>query len=137
MTTIGIDFGTYNSEAAYILPNGEVILLQAYHGPTSQGYTIPSFIKFFANGKFEKYGEPARQDLSVAPHLVVWGIKRLLGKSYQKAKDEKELDRFQYPIEKANDGSMLIPIGNKKCQPIEICKIFLEKLKRRFSSIYS
>ncbi len=129
MTIIGIDFGTYNSEAAYMLPNGEVILLQAYHGPTSQGYTIPSFIKFLANGEYEKYGESARQDISIAPHLVVWGIKRLLGKSYQKAKDEGELDRFQYPIEKATDGSIVIRIGNETYTPVEISRIFLEKVK--------
>jgi len=128
-TTIGIDFGTYNSEAAYILPDGKVILLQAYHGPTTQGYTIPSFIKFHANGEFDKYGEPARQEISVAPHLVVWGIKRLLEKSYQKAKDEGELDRFQYPIKQDNEGSIIIPIGNKIYTPVEISKIFLEKVK--------
>lgn len=135
MTTIGIDLGTYNSEAAYMLPNGKVILLQAYHGPTWQGYTIPSFVKFNAIGEVEKYGEPprekygepAREDLEIAPHLVVWGLKRLIGRSYQGAREE--MHRFKYPIEEAKDDSIIIPIGSKVYTPIEIIKIFLKAVK--------
>lgn len=128
MTTISIDFGTFNSEAAYKKPGGEVILLQAYHGPKRGQYTIPSFLKFYADGRLEKYGEPAKQALKNNPNLVVWGVKRLLGKSYELAKNE--MHRFQYPIEKARDGSIIIPIGGYRYTPVGIVKIFLENIKK-------
>ena len=128
MRTISIDLGTYNSAAAYKMPaDGQIVLLQAYHGPTIQGKVIPSFLKFYANGELDKYGEPARKDLAVAPQLVVWGLKRLLGKSYQGAKDE--FHRFHYPIKEAEDGSITIPIGEKTYTPIELVTLFLQKIK--------
>lgn len=88
MATISIDLGTFNSAATYKMPNGEVVLLQPYHGQTLQGILIPSFLKFYANGELEKYGDPAYQALASVPQLVVWGLKRLIGKSYNNAKDE-------------------------------------------------
>lgn len=129
MKTISIDLGTYNSAAAYRMPaDGQIILLQAYHGPTIQGRVIPSFLKFQANGELEKYGEPARNDLFVAPELVVWGLKRLIGKSYRDAQDE--FHRFHYPIkEKPDEGSIIIPIGEKNYTPIELITLFLQKVK--------
>ncbi len=127
MTTISIDLGTFNSAAAYRMPNGEIVLLQAYHGPTFQGRLIPSFLKFYANGELEKYGEPAHEELKVAPELVVWGIKRLLGKSFHNARDE--FHRFRYPITEAKDGSIIIPIGAENYTPIKIITLFLQKIK--------
>jgi len=125
---IGIDLGTYNSAAAYEMPDGKVVLLKAYHGQTWQGCVIPSFVKFYANGEVEKYGEKAREELEIAPHLVVWGLKRIIGRPYQSAIEE--MHRFKYPIEEAKDGSIVIPIGSKKYTPTEIVKIFLERVKK-------
>lgn len=128
MATISIDLGTFNSAAAYRMPDGEITLLQAYHGPTQQGKKlIPSFLKFYANGELDKYGEPAYDALGVVPELVVWGLKRLLGKSYHNAKNE--FHRIKYPIKEAEDGSISIPIGSKIYTPIELTAIFLKKIK--------
>lgn len=132
---IGIDLGTYNSAAAYEMPDGKVVLLQAYHGRTWQGYVIPSFVKFYANGEVEKYGEKAREELEIAPHLVVWGLKRIIGRPYQSAIEE--MHRFKYPIEEAEDGSIVIPIGSKKYTPTEIVKIFLERVKKDCESDFN
>lgn len=130
MVSIGIDLGTYNSAAAYMMPDGNVVILKAYHGPTQQGNVIPSFVKFYANGDFEKYGEPARQELEVAPHLVVWGVKRLLGQSYQRAQESGELDRFHYPTKAAPDGSIRVSIcPDKEYTPAEIVTMLLQRIK--------
>lgn len=133
MASIGIDLGTYNSAASYMLPDGKIVMLKAYHDTTYQGDVIPSFLKFFANGELEKYGEPARQELEITPHLVVWGIKRLIGQSYQMAVDKREIgenSRFGYPIEKAADGSIRIPLAlNKIYTPTDIIKMLLQKIK--------
>ena len=124
---ISIDLGTYNSAAACVLPNGEVTLLKPYYGETVQGMVFPSFLKFYANGELEKYGEPAKEFLPITPDLVVWGIKRLLGKTYDNAKEE--IQRFRYPIEKANDGSIIIPFGNRRYTISELTRLFLEKIR--------
>ncbi|MBM3312276.1 MAG: Hsp70 family protein, partial [Candidatus Aminicenantes bacterium] len=127
MKTISIDLGTYNSAVAYRTASGEVRLAQAYHGPTFQGSLVPSFLKFLANGELEKYGELAREEVEVFPQLVVWGLKRLLGKSYQDAREE--FSRFHYPLREAEDGSIEIPIGNRVYTPIEQTALFLRKIK--------
>lgn len=134
MATISIDLGTFNSAATYKMPNGEVVLLQPYHGQTLQGILIPSFLKFYANGELEKYGDPAYQALASVPQLVVWGLKRLIGKSYNNAKDE--FFRFSYPIKEAEDGSITIPIGAKVYKPIELITEFLKKIKEDCESPY-
>lgn len=124
MTTIGIDLGTYNSEVAYLRPDGKIDMLQAYHG----GMTIPSFIEFDYNGEITKYGAPARDDFEANPNLVIWGLKRLFGRSYQSAKEE--MDRFKYNMKENSDGSIAISIGNKRYTPVEITKMFLERIKK-------
>ena len=127
MAKISIDLGTYNSAAGYRLPDGGITLLKAFHGPTGQGTLIPSFLKFFANGELEKYGAPAYEALATVPELVVWGLKRLIGKSYKNAHDE--FFRFSYRIQEAEDGSIIIPIGEKIYRPIELVTLFLQKIK--------
>ena len=130
MLSIGIDLGTYNSAAAYIDINGKTVLLRAYHGPTYQGVVIPSFVKFRADGEFDKYGEQAREDWEIAPEQVVWGVKRILGVPYQMAKEIGELERFQYPVQETADGAIQIPITPEKIYtPADITRLLLEKIK--------
>ncbi len=128
MTRIAIYLGTFNFAVAYKLPDGKITLLQAYHGPTPQGKLMPSFLKFYANGELEGYGYPAYEAQECFPELVVWGLKRLLGKSYRDSKDE--FHRFKYPIREGKDGSIEIPIGERVYTPIELVTLFLQQIKK-------
>ena len=126
MAKIGIDFGTANSAASYLLPDGTIHVCQSRHGPFLGANTTPSFVRFNADGSVAKYGAAAFEELVDAPGYVVWGVKRLLGKPYQQALQQGELKRFAYPIEEADDGSIDIRIGVMRFKPLDVVRILLQ-----------
>lgn len=126
--TIGIDLGTYNSVATVRLGE-EPLILRSKEGTTDQGICFPSFVEFDDQGEFLRAGEFARRTLSVAPERVVWGVKRLIGKSYNEVKQSNDLDRFQYNIFAARDGSCRIKVGKREYSPTEISSLVLKKIK--------
>ena len=103
---IGIDLGTYNSCAAYAEGKSHVHIIKSQHGPTPQGLVFPSFLRFDALGDVEAYGEDARLQMAIAPDSVVWGVKRLIGRSFYEV--ERDLHRFAYQIERGPDGRVVI-----------------------------
>ena len=124
---IGIDLGTYNSCAAYAGDADHVLILKDRHGPTLQGQLFPSFIRFDNNGDAIEYGEEARIQMSFASELVVWGVKRLIGRSYHQV--EKETNRFAYSILKEKNGDIAIAVGKKHYSPAEISALILKWIK--------
>ncbi len=130
MNTISMDFGTYNSAAAYRLPNGEVILLRPALAHTP---IIPSFLMFRSDGEFDCMGEGAKDAAAVDPQHVVWGLKRLLGLSYRDAYERGELARFHYETLDA-DGKLLVKIGDHLHTPIDLVSLFLQKARESFES---
>jgi len=125
---IGIDLGTYNSCAAYAKDANHVHIIKSRYGPTLQGIVFPSFLRFDIQGDVIAYGEEARVQMEVAPELIVWGIKRLIGRSFYQI--EKELHRFAYPIEGEPDGRIVIPIGLRRYTPAEISALVLKWIKQ-------
>jgi molecular chaperone DnaK (HSP70) len=124
---IGIDLGTYNSCAAYAVDARHVHIIKSLQGPTPQGLVFPSFLRFDVLGNVTAYGEDARLQMSHAPESVVWGVKRLIGRSFHQV--EKELNRFAYPIEEGPDGRVVIPIGPHRFTPAEISTLVLKWIK--------
>ena len=59
---LGIDLGTYNSAAAYLLPRTDQIeqVVSSRSGANASGKQFPSFVKFDADGRIEAIGEPTR-----------------------------------------------------------------------------
>ena len=102
---IGIDLGTYNSAATVSLGEEQPVMLKAREGVTEQGVCFPSFVEFDERGEFLRAGEYARRALPVTPERVVWGVKRLIGKSYDEVKRSGDLERFQYKVSEGRDGS--------------------------------
>ena len=128
---IAIDLGTYNSVAA-IQWGAETQLLQSREGQTDQGMCFPSFVEFDDVGEVAHVGELARRAFNARPDLVVWGAKRLIGKSYEQAKKGGELDRFQYKVVEGKDGGCRIVVGKRKKEytPTDIAAIILKKIKQ-------
>lgn len=124
---IGIDLGTYNSCAAYAGDADHVSILKDRHGPTLQGQLFPSFIRFDNNGDAIEYGEEARMQMTYASELVVWGVKRLIGRSYHQV--EKDTKRFAYSILKEKNGDIAIAVGKKQYSPAEISALILKWIK--------
>ena len=99
---IGIDLGTHNS-AACVLLGSEPILLQPEEGAAEQGMCFPS---------------------------VVWGVKRLIGKSYDQAVAAGDIRRYSYQIERDSGGGCLIRIGSHRYTSRQITTLILQKIKQ-------
>ena len=127
--SIGIDLGTFNSAGAYALNRDRIVMVKSHDRESIYGKNFPSFVLFDENGKKVSVGVKAFQEICVNPELVVWGVKRLIGLSYEKARTSKELLRFQYKLEKSPDGSIQIVVGKKKYTPIDILAFILKEIK--------
>ncbi len=127
--SIGIDLGTYNSAAAVALGRNRIVMVESRHGKTLYGKNFPSFVLFDRSGTRQLVGQRAKQEMSINPDLVVWGVKRLVGLSYGQALQMGELDRFGYAIEEGPGGSILIRIGEERFTPSHILEIILREIK--------
>jgi molecular chaperone DnaK (HSP70) len=127
---IGIDLGTYNSSGAVAFDREHIVMVQSRSGLTRYGTkNFPSFVLFDRNGLKQAVGQRAKDELSLNPRQVVWGVKRLVGLSYEKAKSVGELRRFQYEIEPGKGGTILIKVGPERYTPSHILELILREIK--------
>ena len=121
---LGVDIGTYNSSAAIKLISGVINLIRSSLLKTDFKFLsvdqdenlkeFPSFISFREDGSIDDVGISSKEKTFTSPELVVWGIKRLLGKTYSELKENGELDRFPYRIRpNRQNGQCLISVGDK------------------------
>jgi len=126
---IGIDLGTYNSAAAVALGRNRIATIESKYGKTLYGKSFPSFVLFDHNGRKQMVGQRAREELSLNPELVVWGVKRLVGLSYAAALESGELRRFEYDVEEGPGGGILIKVGDERFTPSHILEFILREIK--------
>ncbi|HEY6342224.1 MAG TPA: Hsp70 family protein [Bryobacteraceae bacterium] len=125
---LGIDLGTYNSSAAVAIDDDPCVIVSKY-GPTPNGKNFPSFVQFDEQGKKLCVGAKAKNAWKHNPKLVVWGVKRLVGMSYQAAVDRKANSRFAYDIERGPDDGILIRVGGERFTPSHILEAILREVK--------
>ena len=106
------------------------MLLRPEEGATEQGMCFPSVVELDDSGEFVQAGEKARRSLPVYPRSVVWGVKRLIGRSYDRAKESGDVARYGYRIEKDADGGCAIRIGHRTYSPRDVTSMVLRKIKR-------
>ena len=144
---IGIDLGTYNSSAAIKSKQGTLEIIKSTGEKTKSKVPFfshqekykefPSFISFNKDGSINEVGINSREKVYDDPEYVVWGIKRLLGKTYSELKDSGELDRFPYRIKPdRNTGHCLVVIGGKSYTPVQLCTEIFKKIKSDAENIY-
>jgi molecular chaperone DnaK len=126
---IGIDLGTYNSAAAVALGRNRIAMIESKYGKTLYGKSFPSFVLFDHHGRKQVVGQRAREELSINPKLVVWGVKRLVGLSFAAALESGELKRFEYDIEEGPGGGILIKVGDERFSPSHILEFILREIK--------
>lgn len=127
---IGIDLGTYNSAAAVPIGNGRVAMIESRYGKSLYGKNFASFVLFDHAGMKQITGKRAQDELRLNPKLVIWGVKRLVGVSYQNAKASGELARFAYDTEEGPGGSILIKVGEERFTPSHILEYILRDIKQ-------
>lgn len=120
---IGIDLGTTNSCVAVMEGNEPVVI------PNSEGRrTTPSIVAFLDDGKGErKVGDPAKRQAITNPKNTVSSVKRFMGKKYSEVTEERK--NVSYQLEKGNNDTVRIKIGDRLYTPQEISAMVLQKMK--------
>lgn len=120
---IGIDLGTTNSCVAVMEGNEPVVI------PNSEGRrTTPSIVAFMDEGKGErKVGDPAKRQAITNPKNTVSSVKRFMGKKYDDVREEMKI--ISYQIEKGNNDTVRVRIGDRLYTPQEISAMILQKMK--------
>lgn len=118
---IGIDLGTTNSCVSVMEGNEPVVI------PNSEGRrTTPSIVAFLENGE-RKVGDPAKRQAITNPHNTISSVKRFMGKKYSEVGEE--LKTVSYDVEKGNNDTVRIKIGDRQYTPQEISAMILQKMK--------
>jgi molecular chaperone DnaK len=120
---IGIDLGTTNSCVAVMEGNEPVVIAN------SEGKrTTPSVVAFLNEGKGErKVGDAAKRQAIINPQNTISSIKRFMGKRYSDIAEEAKL--VPYQIEKGNNDTVRVRIGDRTYTAQEISAMILQKMK--------
>ncbi|MCB9603567.1 MAG: Hsp70 family protein, partial [Sandaracinus sp.] len=94
---IGIDLGTTNTCASYLV-EGKPVIIPGRTGTT----TIPSIVHFDDDGEAH-VGSRAASRHVLDPMRTVYGSKRLLGRTYRERLARELQTRFAYPLGEADD----------------------------------
>ncbi|ELR70970.1 Chaperone protein DnaK [Fulvivirga imtechensis AK7] len=120
---IGIDLGTTNSCVAVMEGNEPVVI------PNSEGRrTTPSIVAFLDEGKGErKVGDPAKRQAITNPQNTISSVKRFMGKKFSEVTEERKT--VSYALEKGNNDTVRVKIGDRNYTPQEISAMILQKMK--------
>ncbi len=120
---IGIDLGTTNSCVAVMEGNEPVVI------PNSEGRrTTPSIVAFLDNGNGErKVGDPAKRQAITNPTNTISSVKRFMGKKHSNVSEE--LRGISYGVEKGNNDTVRVKIGDRNYTPQELSAMILQKMK--------
>jgi len=120
---IGIDLGTTNSCVAVMEGNEPVVI------PNSEGRrTTPSIVAFLDNGNGErKVGDPAKRQAITNPTNTISSVKRFMGKKFSNVSEE--LRGIAYEVEKGNNDTVRVKIGDRNYTPQELSAMILQKMK--------
>ena len=120
---IGIDLGTGFSCVATIEAGKPVVVVN------SEGQrTTPSIVSF-KDGE-RKVGESAKRQRVMNVKNTVYNIKRLMGVTYEQAKQQGILDKMTYDIHPDDNGNPRVNIDGRDYSPEEISAMILAKMKR-------
>ncbi|MEJ2345441.1 MAG: molecular chaperone DnaK [Gammaproteobacteria bacterium] len=121
---IGIDLGTTNSCVA-VMEGGKPRVIENSEG----GRTTPSIVAF-ADDDEVLVGQSAKRQAVTNPHNTLYAIKRLIGRRFQDAEVQKDIDLVPYKIIKADNGDAWVEAKGKKMAPPEISARVLMKMKK-------
>ncbi len=120
---IGIDLGTTNSCVSVMEGNEPVVI------PNSEGRrTTPSIVAFLDNGNGErKVGDPAKRQAITNPENTISSVKRFMGKKFGNVSEE--LRGISYKVEKGNNDTVRVKIGDRNYTAQELSAMILQKMK--------
>src|SRR5262245_32900803 len=127
---VGIDLGTTFSLAAAMGDSGPVMVRDE-----TGDARVPSAILFEPNGAV-LIGKSARDRAAANPDLVVYSVKRLIGRSLADLEAELKYVPFQVVEREQTDGRKVlnVRIGNREHTPEELSAMVLREVAARASA---
>lgn len=119
---LGIDLGTTNSAVA-IIEGGEPVIVENAEG----NRTTPSVVAISKTGE-RLVGLVAKRQAVTNPKNTIYGVKRLIGHSFDEDVIKREKESVPYDI--VDDNGVKVVLDNKNHSPEEISAMILGKLKR-------
>ena len=120
---LGIDLGTTNSAVA-IIEGGEPRIVENIEGAR----TTPSIVAVSKSGE-RLVGLLAKRQAVTNPQNTLFGIKRMIGHTYEDEGVQRDKKVVPFSIEKSATGGVQVKMGDKQYRPEEISAMVLQKLK--------
>ena len=119
---IGIDLGTTNSAFAYMVAGKPEVITN------SEGdRTTPSVVAVTKKGE-RLVGKVAQRQRVTNPKNTIYGIKRLIGRKFEDAEVQRDVEICPYKIVKKGNG-VAVEMDGKEYTPEEISAMILSKIK--------
>lgn len=120
---LGIDLGTTNSAMA-IIEGGEPRIVENIEGAR----TTPSVIATSKGGE-RLVGLLAKRQAVTNPQNTLFGIKRLIGHSFEDEGVQRDKKNAAFGIDRSTTGGVMVKMGDRQYRPEEISAMVLQKLK--------
>ncbi len=121
---IGIDLGTTNSCVA-VMEGDQPKVIENSEGDR----TTPSIVAYTQEGEV-LVGQSAKRQAVTNPHNTLFAIKRLIGRKFDDAVVQRDIEMVPYKIVKADNGDAWVEVNGKKMAPPEISAKVLQKMKK-------
>ncbi len=121
---IGIDLGTTNSCVA-VMDGEKPRVLENSEGDR----TTPSIVAFTKDDDV-LVGQSAKRQAVTNPNNTLSAVKRLIGRRFEDAVVQRDIDMVPYKIVKADNGDAWVEVNGKKMAPPEISARVLMKMKK-------
>ena len=120
---IGIDLGTTNSCVA-VMEGSNAKVIENSEGAR----TTPSVVAFSENNE-TLVGQSAKRQAVTNPENTLFAIKRLIGRSFDDEKINKDKELVPYKIVKSDKGDAWVNASGKDYAPSQISAYILQKMK--------
>src|SRR5687767_6821673 len=121
---IGIDLGTTNSCVA-IMESGKPRVIENSEGDR----TTPSIVAFTKDNEV-LVGQSAKRQAVTNPQNTLFAVKRLIGRKFDDAVVQKDINMVSYKIVKADNGDAWVEAQGEKMSPQEVSARVLQKMKK-------
>ena len=121
---IGIDLGTTNSAVA-VMEGDNIKVIENSEGAR----TTPSIVAYMDNGEV-LVGAPAKRQAVTNPKNTLFAVKRLLGRRFDDAEVQKDINLMPFTIMRADNGDAWVEAQGKKLAPQQVSAEILRKMKQ-------
>ena len=121
---IGIDLGTTNSCVA-VMEGGEAKVITNPEG----GRTTPSIVAVSESNE-RLVGQIAKRQAITNPENTIFGVKRLIGRSFGSPEIQNDIKILPYKIVQSENGDVRINLRGKLVSPAEVSSYILANIKK-------